>query len=426
MSSSPTTNDLATTTTTTKPQPPQPSWITLHCQSVKQYWKKCKTLSPTIDGFEWHRAQNQLMSSLRQLDKTNNPTKAQRLEMYDSGVYEIVIDIILATPQLFTTIVIDAAWTLFGAGLLCPEIDEKDNYETVSKGVELNVIEIAVRELNFSPPRSEGNNTLYNALLCLTSTALFPEFGARMLSSGAISTCINILRISDVTDEFERDHIWLALVTLCSFAMHHGESLRNMVGVVDATMIYISLLPNNNNNNNEDEQDGFQDVFVMIGFSAARLLLRLLNVSDLLPILEKNPAIVQFYPKLIHDVLLSGAKRGFFCYGSYWSLSGIARDVAIISSPGVISTSDDNIDTFILPLIPLVIQMLREYGDGDYELLRYGFLFLTHILSHEPCIKLVMRNHQLDIYHICIRMMSDCHVNVEHYSLMGDVRRKVG
>jgi hypothetical protein len=93
----------------------------------------------------WNDAENNLKNLLWSFWEDDTSLKANRLKYYSSGIFEAVISIVNADAGRHTNRVLENAWKNIECGCDASSLDELDNIETLTKGVNLGFIELAVR-----------------------------------------------------------------------------------------------------------------------------------------------------------------------------------------------------------------------------------------------------------------------------------------
>jgi hypothetical protein len=354
----------------------------------------------------WNDAENKLNNLLDSFWQEPNPPKATRLKYYSSAIFDLVFPIINADAGRHTRDVVDAAWLLINTSMACPDINEQDNLETVKKGVELGFIELAVRELRFRPLRFDGK-LMDRAFVVLTNTGSRLNFINHVLSSGAPLACLELLREGgNIENETTRSNLTKAIGTLNSLAWFNVEPIKILPGLIDAVKRYLPLL----------NREGI-DNMILLGFMAARLVIRLYGKDDSSKVIMENPVILEFYPKAIRKVMDVGAAKNYSLYGSLWKLAGIALDLSLISM------SDTN-KQLLVPIVPLMLEMMELHHNGSRDLLRYGIIFLSQVSFDELClIQLQKDKPRINIIQGII--LSDKEHDKETLSLLGVVMNAV-
>jgi hypothetical protein len=353
----------------------------------------------------WNDAQNKLDDLLWSFDESGG-LKPTRLKYYNSGIYNLITPIILDEEGKHTNQILEAAWSLINRGMGINDVKEQDNIETVTKGIDSGFIELAIRELRFRPLRYDGK-LMYRAFLTLQNTAAYTNFTNRVASSGAPLACLELIRVGgNVENETTRKNLTIAIVTLNNLARFNTEPVKSLPGVIDAVKPYLPLLTREGN-----------DEMIVLGFFAARLLIRLYGKDDSSKVIMENPIILDFYPKLMRKVMDVGAARNYSLYSSYWALAGITLDLSLISK------SDTN-KQLLVPIVPLMLEMMALHHNGDRDLLRYGVVFFSQVSFDDSCLIELKKNEER-VKVIQGIILSDKEHDKETLSLLGVVMNAV-
>jgi hypothetical protein len=372
--------------------------------------KKVKALLDVANKNEpgnaaWNDAENKLYDLLWSFDESGG-LKPTRLKYYNSGIFDLLTPIILDKEVKHTNDVFEASWSLINRGMGANDSNEQDNIVTITKGVELGFIELAVRELRFRPLRYDGN-LMNRAFLALTSTAIRSNFTNRVVSSGAPLACLELIREGgNVENEITRSNLTSAIGTLNNLTRFNIDAIKVLPGVVDAVKPFLPLLTREGNDN-----------MVMLGFSAAKLIIRLYGKDDSSKVILENPVILEFYPKAMRKVMDIGAVKNYLLYNSYWKLAGVALDLSLISQ------SDTN-KQLLAPIVPLMLEMMALHHNGDRDVLRYGIIFLSQVSFDESCLAQLQKD-KPRIKVIQGIILSDKEHDKETLSLLGVVMNAV-
>jgi hypothetical protein len=353
----------------------------------------------------WNDAETNLDDLLLSFWQDDTP-KGVRLKYYSSGIFELLIPIIQADTGKHTNLVLESAWTLIECGMVTSGINEQDKLETVTKGVELGFVELAVRELRFRPLRYNGE-LMARAFIVLTSTGTRSNFTNRLVSAETPLASLELIREGgDLENETTRSNLTDAFSTLSSIASFNVEPIKVLLDVVDAVKPYLPLLAREGNDN-----------IILLGFFAARLLIRLYGKDDSSKVIVENPVILDFYPKAMRKVMDVGVAKHYDLYGSYWTLAGVALDFSLISM------SDTN-KQLLVPVVPLMLEMMALHHNGDRKLLRHGVVFLSQVSFDESCLIQLQKNRPR-IKVIQGIILSDKEHDKETLSLLGVVMNAV-
>jgi hypothetical protein len=372
--------------------------------------KKVKELLATANKNEpgstaWNDAENQLKNLYLSFWEDDTRLKATRMKYYSSGIYESVISTIQGDPGKHTDEVLFNAWLMIECGMVT-DVNEQDNLETVTKGVELGFIELAVRELRFRPLRYEGK-IMDRAFIVLSNTGTRSNFTHRVISSGVPLACLELIREGgNVENETTRSILDGAISTLNSIASFSVEPIKVLPGLVDAVKPYLPLLAH----------EGSGEM-ISLGFDASRLLIRLYGKDDSSKVILENPVILDFYPKFMRQLMDVGAAKNYKLYGAYWKLAGVALDLSLISK------SDTN-KQLLVPIVPLMLEMMALHHNGNRELLRYGVIFLSQVSFDESCLSQLQKD-KPRIKIIQGIILSDKEQDKETLSLLGVVMNAV-
>jgi hypothetical protein len=355
----------------------------------------------------WNGAENALRNLLWSFWQQDVSLKTSRMKYYSSGIFELAaIPIINADTGKHTNRVLESAWALIESGCDISSLDEKDNIETLAKGVELGFIELAVRELRFRPLRYDGK-LLGKVFVVLTVITCRVKFIHRVISSGTPLACLELIREGgNIENETIRKCLNSAIRTLSNIARFNPDSIKNLSGVVDAVKAYLPLLTREENTD-----------MIMLGFISARLLIRLYGKDDSSKVILENPVILEFYPKFMRKVMDVGASKKYGLYGAYWKLVGFTLDLSLIS------LSDTN-KQLLIPIIPLVVEMMALHHNDDYDLLRFGVVFLYEVSLDKSCLVELKKDDER-VKMIQDIILSDTEYDRETVSLLRDVVVKV-
>jgi hypothetical protein len=320
----------------------------------------------------WYEVEIKLENSLWRLRPAKAPTKEIRLQYYSSGIFELIFLIIKSIPGKHTDGVLEAAWGVGQNGVIVPDVHEKDNIETLTKGVELGFVELAVRELSFRPLRCGGVLMDY-AFSALANPASYSNFTNHLIEKGVPRTCLQLIRDGgNILDEITRSNLTRAIRTLNNIARFNVESIRMLPGLVDAVKPYLRLLRRHDEGNDDD------DDMIMLGFTVSKLLIKVYGKDDSSKIIMENPIILDFYPKFMRQVMDIGVNNNYKLFNTLWVLAGIALDLSLIS------TCNTN-KQLLVPIVPLMLEMMLFHNNGDRDVIRYGVVFLSQIYLDEYC-----------------------------------------
>jgi hypothetical protein len=373
--------------------------------------KKVKDLLEVVNKNEpnstaWNDAEGKLNDLLWSFWEDHVSMKSTRMKYYSSEIFQLVIAIIKAEVGKHTRGTLDNAWSLVECGMVCGSMNDQDNVETVAKGVDLGFIELAVRELHFRPSRF-GGQLIRRAFGVLPNCAAYSNFTNRVMSSGAPLACLELIREGgNIENETTRKNLIDAITTLNSIASFNVEPIKVLPGVVDAVKPYLPFLA----------QEGNDDMIVL-GFSAARLIIRLYGKDDSSRVIVENPAILDFYPKFMRKVMDVGAIKSYYLYKSYWVLAGVALDLSLIAM------SDTN-KQLLVPIVPLMLEMMALHHNGDHDLIRYGVVFLSQVSFDESCLAQLQKD-KPRVKVIQGIILSDKEHDKETLSLLGVVMNTV-
>jgi hypothetical protein len=343
--------------------------------------------------------QQQISSIFYELDD-NSPTKMKRITYAKSGLFNLCMQVIKDPTENHSTDTLLNAWSLLSVVMCTSSLDEQDNVETLGIGIDLGIVDLAVRELSFNPLRDNGL-PMNRAFTVLTNTAAKYEFAGKVVSTGIIPLLVSLIKRKEtlLQDEINLDNISMAFSILASFAMLQPNALRD---VPDIIKIAVSCLPYLHITDN--------DLLVITGFKSARILIRLFGKDESSRVIRENPVILEFYPEFIRKLLQSGPENRFEAYDSNWYISGVMLDLSLITVEGN--------QKLLAPIIPLAIEMLSLYGKSDYELLRYGIIFLSQIVVDDWLRKEILIQEKIRLQMITNIVLSDQLLDKEVISLM--------
>jgi hypothetical protein len=335
--------------------------------------KKAKDLLEIVNKNQphsspWNDAERKLEDLFRSFWQQDTPKKI-RLQYYGSGIYnEVLIPLINSPPGTHTDAVLCQAWALIDRSMSITDIHEQDNMETLEKGIQLGFIELAVRELRFRPLRYDGFLMKY-AYIVLTAPSAYGKFINNLVSAGTPSACLQlIMDAKNTEDDTVRINLLNAIRTLSNMSRFNIDAVRALPGLLDVIKPHLPLL-------SRDDDDNL----TLLGFNAARLLIRLYGKDDSSRIIMENPIILNFYPQLMRRVMDVGISQNYSLYGAYWKLAQIALDLSLISM------SDTN-KQLLVPIVPLMLEMMAFHHDGERDVLRYGVVFLSQVAFDESCL----------------------------------------
>jgi hypothetical protein len=316
---------------------------------------------------QWTDAEDQIKTILWSMYIRGSP-KDVRLKLYNSGLVELIIPLVQAPDGKHADSTLESVYGIFNSCMAATDSVDSDNVETLTRGVKLGLIEIAVKELQRRPLRY-GGRLLWFAFGCINNPGSYPEFTKRIVSSGALPSCIELIREGgDLHDEVRRTIISTALGVLSFVARYDLDTARSLPGLVDAAHQYLPLLTRNG-----------EDEMIMLGFGSSRLLIRTFGKDETSKVIQENPVILEFFPKLLRAVLDAGFKTNYLAYNSYWKVSGLCLDLSIMS------LSDTN-KKLLLPLVPLMIETMAFHINGDKEVIKHGMVFLSQVSFDESCL----------------------------------------
>jgi hypothetical protein len=375
-------------------------------ENVKQVKTLLEVTNKNVPGSAaWNDAEDKLDDLLWSFWE-NEATKTIRLIYYNSGIFESLISIIQADTGKHTDYVLDRAWSLVECGMAVADINEQDNIETLTKGMELGFMELIVRELRFRPLRYDGR-LVERAFTGLTGTASYSNFTNVVVSRGVPMACLELIREGGNTEnETTRRNISYAISTLNHIARFNIDAIKILSGVVEAVKPYLPLITRKGD-----------DKMMMLGFRVARLLIRLYGKDDSSKVILENPVILDFYPKFMRDVMNVGAAKNYFLYGSYWSLPGIALDLSLISM------SDTN-KQLLVPIVPLMLELMALHHNSNRDLLHYGVIFLSQVSFDESCLTELKKDKER-VKTVQGIILSDKEHDKETLSLLGVVMNAV-
>jgi hypothetical protein len=358
---------------------------------------------------EWILIQENLIDLIETMLIPPDPNKEMRLKLFECGIYSVCFPIVNAPPGKHRPDLVDYCYILLSRSMEVPSVSDKDNLETLTKGVELGLIELAIKEMQYRPLRGP---TVNRAMLCLSTTASKEEFASRIVRGGAVQACLNLIRDTNVNDGSEMGSCTSrALNILASLAAVRPTSLFGIDEQGIKNTLY-PLLPLLNH---------YQHNMIMTGFRSARLLIRLFG-KECGIIIRENPDILTFYPHLMKLLLESGGRNKRFCvFNSYWRLGGVALDLWLIS----IGLNQEE-KSLLVPICPLMMEMLTLYGQQESNLLRYGMIFLSQVLDNQQCLMSIRNFKDSFLSMIQDVILSDGNSHVEIICVLKDVVGVVG
>jgi hypothetical protein len=350
--------------------------------NIKQVQKLLEISSknaPTTPA--WADAETELSGLLFDFAPRHTPKKKERLLIYSSGIVEILTSILQEPTEKHQDETLEASWAILNSAMTDQDQNEKDNMETLRKGVNAGLIELATKELQYSPLRVHGSLMNY-AFMALTEPCLYSEFAPRVMSSGAAVACVEFIRRDGgllQQNPMIKQNINKAIATLNSCTRHQLVALRSVNGIAQAMYPFLPLL------NREVD-----DSLVIIGFTAARLLIRLYGKDETSKVIEDNPVILEFYPKFIRKLMDVGAAKNYHLYGKVWVLAGISFDLSLMSKSDTLKKNGS-----LVPFCPLLIEMLAHHYNHDVELMQHGIVFLSQVSFDEACLAALVKDKKL-------------------------------
>jgi hypothetical protein len=366
----------------------------------------------------WNNAQNLLVPLLWSFSNSK-PPKYLRLQYYSSGLIQLLISIIKSPENEYTDEVREMSWLIINNAMCCPDSHEEDNLETVLKGVDLGLIELASAELHAKPLRFEGR-LLRNAFICLTSTSCRTEFVHRVVANKVPMACLEIIQLAHhhggenaLEVEIILLNIRSSIRVLNSIASYSVHSMRNLgPSLIQSMYIFLPYLTRVA----LDEHD--QDL-ILIGFNAARLILRCEKQSTVVKLVSENPAILEFYPQLMRNLMNVGMKQSYNYFNSFWKIVGVALDVALLAE---CQQLDRNL---LVPLCPLMIEMMAyHYMTDPIDIVRYGLIFLFHVCDNQACLDII-RQDKKSLNRIFNMVTSDVQFDIETLAMVNILRKVV-
>jgi hypothetical protein len=391
---------MSSTSLSTKPLTPSNISLTHHLLQ--------KSYNCMPNTTKWYTAEQKLSKHLRDLLCPPAPDKLTRLQYYSSGIYNIILDIIKAEDGKHRESTVINAWLLTQRLIVAPDSNEKDNIETASLGVELGFPELAVWELKHKPLRCNGSY-MYYAFLSLTVPSSYAEFTNHILSIGAHSACLDLIHEGgDIEDDIIRSNIDNALRVLNFIAGYATGSIRGFPHLTESVEKYLPLL----------SPDAVEDEMILLGFNAAKIIIRAGPEGGVDQVIEKNPYLMEFYPKLIRSLLDIGIGQSYYLHHRYWKIPSIALDLSLIS----LSISPKK---KLIPFIPLMVELITFHHNGNRDVIHYGMIFLYQIiLDKEHCFPcLVLEKERLRLIQQLVWAESQHHK--ETLSLMNEIMSKV-
>jgi hypothetical protein len=358
---------------------------------------------------EWNIQQQQLCTILRYMTCPPAPNKSTRLKYYSSGIYEqVIIPILQCKPGLHREDTLIRTWCIIQKGVVGPDSSTKDNLETLSLGVELGFIELALQELILY--RHDGRILEY-AFLALNEPSLTEEHVHRIISNQIPRACLQLIskhgaNIHDSSTMLI--NIRWAVRVLNGVALYHVEALRDLIGLDNAVKQFVPLL------RNDDEID---DDLIMLGFSSARLLIRVYGKDHSSRVIEDNPDALEFFVPLMRKIMDVGFNKSYSLYHTYWRINGLMVDLAIVA------LSDTN-KKLLVPIVPLVIEMMRFHHHDDHELIHNGMIFLSEVVLDKACLA-EMKNNSKSLEIIYQVIVDEKSYEKETVALLGVVMNEV-
>jgi hypothetical protein len=391
---------------------------------------------PTTNNNTWTETQLSIENLLWDICPFDDPPKHERLNMFSSGIFDVLIPMISAPSGKYTDSCLEAAWTILSCAMLASDIQEQDNIETLKLGIDKHLIDLAMKELSYEPLRYNGR-LLDRAFICLSSPALYNEFVPLVIRCGAPQACLKILQRGggggggggDLQDSTTCSIIDWSLRFCNNVAGHQVDAIRNLPGLVEVVQPYLRLLT------------GEDDSMIMIGFIAAKLLIRIspttttttttslelqqqllqLNNDDI-PFLSKNipiHIILKFYVKLMRKVMNSGKTNRYCVYNTYMRIAGFALDLSLLAQSFSISNKQ-----LLIPICPLLIEMITFHHNNDRDVIHFGLIFLSQVILNDGCL-LAVKEHLDWLQQIQHIVLSEMTFNKETIVLLNQIMSSV-
>jgi hypothetical protein len=366
----------------------------------------------TPNSTEWTSIQIKLSRILNDV-RVIEPSKPIRISLFESGIYNVAISIIAAKPGLFRLETIEDAWYLASESMYVSDANSKSEDETVYLAVQLGLIELAAKELQYKPNLRYHGRIMEAAFICLTCAASMPDLAHRVIANQVVENILDIIERGDISTRTHIENLSSSLIVLTWLAMTKREALlhhlSSNLGNIDVIQLISPLFVHLENVHD--------DKIVLIGFQAVRVIIRLYITEDIGANQVQRHAIsvIQFYCKVMQQVLTSGKAKGFVAFHGHWALNGLCLDASLLSL-----SNKCNRNGLLSPLIPYIIEMMSTYGYNDYNVLYHGLIFLTEISQDKDCLQILL-DYKLSLKQIEHVILSEWWINPEIRVLLGIV-----
>jgi hypothetical protein len=375
---------------------------TLH--QLLQSSEKTIPLSPEHTSIQTSIVELLMDIQRKSIDRTN------RLLCFTLGIVELCISIIQTKPPaLHLDNILEWSWIIIKQSFHRIE-DNEDNENTnntqlMKLGISIGILELSVYEISFRPLRMQGNLAGW-ANKCLLAIASRDIFINRIIESNVHFACLNLIHLPGnvETDPDYRENVSDAFAILNWIAFYRPDLLRDLseINLIDTAIPWLPLLMNGN------------DKIKRVGFVAARMIIRI-GSHAVAKVIEEYPIVIEFLQKLISQLCDLGPNRAI--YGVTWNLSGVVRDVALINIT--------NNKHLLVPIVPLMLDLVIKYGKDDYELIQHGVIFLSQVACNDESCLLSLRNDKNKIKLIQHIVQSECLFGKETLGLLDIVVREV-
>jgi hypothetical protein len=403
-------------------------------QLVSQLLQASNSSTPSTP--EWQNTERKLSLLLADMVCHADPTKEIRLKYYESGIYQYTNKIIQAPLGKHWNQTIMVCWALTSRGVAVADNNEADRAETIRMAIHVGFLDLAIKEFKYRPLRNHGKYIPY-ATNCVTAAASRIEFVSHIVNSDAPMACFQLLQEGEVLTTMDHSILqplfnaginyknlnsaFKVLIFLARFNLESVATLPSVMSIISSYLIFI----NNMHDDEEVEEDDYD--IIMLGFRAAKLLIRLTSRDGgCKKLIDENPAILKFYPQLMRKLMDSKSKttKQYKLFGSYWNLAGTCFELSLLAMSNINKE-------LLIHIIPLVMEMMAYHSNNDqngHDLMEYGLLFLAEICQpnnsnnnrDNMCWNVLMNDKQ-QIERISAIIMAENSFNKEILSLLRDV-----
>jgi hypothetical protein len=306
----------------------------------------------------WNMYENELAHELFELFESK-PSVESIISYYTLHIVDMCMEIIKSPQGRFQDVTMINCWAIlnrsFGVG------DSSETAEYLQMGIDCGLLELSVREMSYFSPFRCGGRAVSWCSGIINKAASIQRLSRRVVEIGAPILCLNIIQESKSLTNVDDIGILAESVKILAWlGRTQVESVRTLPDIVKHMNHLVSTLLTS------DEEH-----LQYIGFVAAKTIIRVYGTSEnCSQFIHQNHAVLQYYVQYFDDILKNGPKATY---------SGQVLDLYIVSSAEKMNKS------LFLPLISRVVEMTSGYGKDDFELMRFGIMFLVQISDNDIC-----------------------------------------